>query len=307
MSRFKQGRGCGAWSVPLLAATLAGASPSPAPAQDEPEAAENRAGPEIDSEHLFGFTEGSDIGAPGEVELEQETTARLGKRGATFRAFDPTLAVKVPLSEAFRLAPGLSFYGYDIAPGPGLPSRADGGLNGAFLETRLRLLDRRTAPVGLTLNIVPGFGTIETGSGRAARGYGTDAGILLDRELIPGRLVGAVNLGYAFVSSRRGSVGALTLGSGIEVSGALAYRARPGLFLGGEVRYARAYGGLTLDRFAGEALYVGPTLYAAVTDHAWFSFTWGFQVAGRAVGETRPLDLSNFDRHQVRLRIGYGF
>ncbi|WP_407519140.1 hypothetical protein [Methylobacterium oryzisoli] len=287
----------------VLAAMVAGA----ALAQDEPTAAENRAGPDLDSEHLFGFTEGTDLGVPGELELEQETTGRIGKRGGTFRAFDPTLALKIPLSENFRVAPGLSFAAYDVARGAGLPSSVRGGFNGAFLETRARLLDRRTAPVGLTLSLVPSIGMRDSGTGLSARSHGLEASLLLDRELIPGRLVGALNVSYAFARTRPDGADAGELGSGLEVSGALAYRVLPSLFLGGEVRYLRAYDGLGLDRFAGEAVYLGPTLYASVSDHAWVSFTWGTQVAGRAVGEPGPLDLTGFDRHQARLRIGYSF
>ncbi|MBY0299306.1 MAG: hypothetical protein K2X71_25260 [Methylobacterium sp.] len=287
----------------VLAAMVAGA----ALAQDEPTAAENRAGPDLDSEHLFGFTEGTDLGVPGELELEQETTGRIGKRGGAFRAFDPTLTLKIPLSESFRLAPGLSFAAYEVARGAGLPSSGRGGFNGAFLETRARLLDRRTAPIGLTVSLVPSLGTIDAGTGLSARSHGLEAGLLLDRELIPGRLVGAVNLTYAFARTRPDGVDAAELASGLEVSGALAYRVRPNVFLGGELRYLRAYDGIGLDRFAGEAVYLGPTVYASVSDHAWVSFTWGVQVAGRAVGGPGPLDLTSFDRHQARLRIGYSF
>ena len=93
----------------------------------------------------------------------------------------------------------------------------------------------------------------------------------------------------------------------IEVAGALAYCVRPGLFLGGEARYARTYDGLALDRFAGEAVYLGPTAYTTLSPQAWASFTWSFQVAGQATGEPGPLDLSSFDRHQMRLRVGYNF
>src|SRR5262245_9776231 len=34
---------------------------------------------EVDTEHLFGFTEGSDIGEAGEKELETDSTGRFGK------------------------------------------------------------------------------------------------------------------------------------------------------------------------------------------------------------------------------------
>ncbi|KMO42899.1 hypothetical protein VQ02_01775 [Methylobacterium variabile] len=279
---------------------------SAAHAQSLPTAAENLTPGDLDSEHLFGFTEGSDLGVPGEAELEWETTGRLGKRVGRFLAVDSGLALKVPLTNDFRLAPGVTFNAYDIGV-PGSPVRTAGGVNGGFLETRLRLLDRRAAPFGLTLSIVPGYGTVDGGSGAPARSFATEVGLLADRELIPGKLVAAVNLGFAFSSTRLGIPEERVLGSGIEAAAALAYQVRPGLFVGGEARYARSYEGLALDRLAGEAAYLGPTLYTTLSPQAWASITWSFQVAGRAVGEPGPLDLSSFDRHQMRLRVGYNF
>ena len=96
----------------------------------------------------------------------------------------------MPLTNDFRLAPGLSFYGYTSSPGAGLPTRTAGGINGAFLETRVRLLDRRSAPFGLTLNIVPSVGTVDPVFGFGSRSYGTDAGLLLDRGVDPRPLGG---------------------------------------------------------------------------------------------------------------------
>ncbi|HEX8417754.1 MAG TPA: hypothetical protein VF641_09125 [Methylobacterium sp.] len=261
----------------------------------------------IDTEHLFGFTEGSDIGVPGERELESETTGRLGKRAGRFRAFDSGIALKMPLSDWFRVAPGLGFAAYDIGGVPGLADRPVGTFAGAFLETRLRLLQRDAEPFGLTLNVVPSLGRVDGGTGAPVRSFGSEFGLLADRELIPGLLVGAVNLGYGLASLRSDATGTTAEGSSLELSGALAYRVAPSVFLGGEARYVRAYGGLALEEFAGHAVYLGPTLYTALSERAWLSFTWGTQVAGKAVGARGDLDLSNFDRHQMRLRIGYTF
>jgi hypothetical protein len=44
-------------------------------------AQEEQAGSAVDSEHIFGFTEGADIGDEGERELESLTIGRLGKQG----------------------------------------------------------------------------------------------------------------------------------------------------------------------------------------------------------------------------------
>jgi hypothetical protein len=37
------------------------------------------------------------------------------------------------------------------------------------------------------------------------------------------------------------------------------------------------------------------------------SVAWNAQVAGRVVGEPGALDLTNFERHQVRFRLGIEF
>lgn len=291
--------------APVLSCLLAGALP--APAQDRPTARENAAPAGLDSEHLFGFVEGSDIGVPGEVEFEFEATGRSGRGGGRFRAVDGGLVLKIPLDASFRIAPGIGFHGFAAAGVPGLADRGTGGLSGAFLETRLRLIDRREGPFGLTLNVVPSVGRVDTSSGLPAESYGLDAALLADWEIVPGSLVAAVNLGFSLAAARLDGSGERLRGSGLELAGALAYEAGPGLFVGAEARYAQAFEGLGLDRFSGRAVYLGPTLYATLTPQAWASFTWSFQVAGSAEGAPRPLDLTNFDRHQTRLRFGLSF
>lgn len=266
-----------------------------------------RANEEVDTEHLFGFTEGSDIGAPPEKELESETTGRFGRRGGRYRAVDSALVVKVPLSDRFRIAPGLTFARYDIAGVPGFAARDVAAFGGGFVETRTRLATREEAPFGITLNTVFGTNRVDAATGIGTRGFSTEASLLVDRELVPGRLVAAINLAYALGRSRLDGLPAMQNGSGLELSGALAQRIAPGFFLGAEIRYLRAYSGLGLDRLAGEAVYVGPTLYKEFAHGTWMSIAWGVQVAGDAVGVTDTRDFTNFDRHQARLRLGTHF
>ena len=262
---------------------------------------------DIDTEHLFGFTEGSDIGAPPERELESETTARVGRRSGQYRALASALVAKLPLSDRFRVAPGLGFARYAIAGVPGFADRDMAEVGGGFVETRARLLRRDEAPFGLTLNTVFGANRIDAATGFGARGFTSEAGLLLDREIVPGRLVAAVNLVYAFGRSRLDGLPNLQQASGLQMSGALAQRITPGFFLGAEARYLRGYSGLGLDRLAGEAVYLGPTLYKEFAHGTWISLTWGVQVAGDAVETPDSLDLTNFDRHQARLRLGTHF
>ena len=81
----------------------------------------------------------------------------------------------------------------------------------------------------------------------------------------------------------------------------------PGLWLGAETRYLRDYSGPALNVFSGQALYVGPTFYARFDGSAFLSVAWDFQTWGKAISAPGALDLTNFERHQVKLRFGFEF
>jgi len=81
-------------AVMLIARSLLPGSALARDAEDDAKA-RNRAN-EIDTEHIFGFVEGGDIGKRGDLELEKETALRFGKRVGSYAAvstlFDLTTA-----------------------------------------------------------------------------------------------------------------------------------------------------------------------------------------------------------------------
>jgi hypothetical protein len=93
----------------------------------------------------------------------------------------------------------------------------------------------------------------------------------------------------------------------IGVATALMAQIAPGLFVGTEARYLRSYEGLGLDNFAGHGFFVGPTIYAKLSERSWILFAWNVQIAGRSVDDPVPLDLKNFERHQATLKFGLTF
>lgn len=62
-----------------------------------------------------------------------------------------------------------------------------------------------------------------------------------------------------------------------------------------------------LDGFAGQALYIGPTFYATFGERYFVSAAWNVQVWGAVAGTSGALDLDNFERHHVKLRVGASF
>ena len=122
-----------------------------------------------------------------------------------------------------------------------------------------------------------------------------------------GRVVVAFNALYGPEVVRSRETGITSHESTLGFSSALMAQVLPGVFVGGEARYLRRYEGLGLDTFAGHAVFIGPTIYANLSERSWIAVGWSAQVAGRAADDPAWLDLTNFERHQARLLFGFTF
>src|SRR5262249_21905879 len=83
---------------------------------------------EVDTEHMFGFTEGSYIGEAGEKELEADSTGRFGKLGGSYNNVATALEAKYSFSDRFRLSAVATVAYYDITGVNGLDDRRQGAL-----------------------------------------------------------------------------------------------------------------------------------------------------------------------------------
>ena len=277
-----------------------------ASAQAEPRTAAHGVG-EVDTEHIFGFTEGSDIGAVGEKELETDSTGRFGRAGGSFSNIATALEAKYTLTERFRVSAAATVAFYDITGVNGFDDRRQTALQSFSIDARFRLLDRERAPVGLTIGIIPHWGLRDEVSGASADQYRTEFLLIADRELVPDRLFGAINISYERDETRLRASDQALRESALGLSAALAAQVMPGVFIGAEVRNLRHYEGLGLSQFAGQALYVGPTLYMTLGAQFWLSAAWNVQAWGTTAESGAALDLTNFERHQVRFRLGVNF
>jgi hypothetical protein len=262
---------------------------------------------DLETTHIFGFTIGTDVNPVGEIEGEIESTGRFGKNAGTYSALSNALGLKFIPFENFSVEPGISVAHHNIAGVPDLEDRSGWAFEAVSLELRYRVLDRTQAPVGLTVGIDPRFGTIDDISGAPAARYGSDFILAIDRELVATRLFAAFNFIYGLEATRFQDTGAWEHQSSLTFAAATTAQIYPGVLLGGEVRYLRAYDGMSLDRFAGQAAFLGPTFYAKFSERLWMSAAWNIQIAGSAAAQVGPQDLSNFERHQAKLRFGYNF
>ncbi len=235
----------------------------------------------VDTQFIFGFTMGADVGELGEKEIEFQSFGRFGKADGSYTALEYQLRAELTPIENLRLEIGVPVAVHSISGVTGLDDRQQAAFNGVSFEARYRLLSREDGPFGLTISA--------------------------DTAFVENRVFGALNLLYdpEWTSSRL--TGQLAQQSTLGVSAAITAQVRPGIFFGGEARYLRTFQGIGLDWFAGDALFVGPTMYATLSKNLAVSAAWNIQVAGGAVGSPGSLDLTNFERNRVLLRLEYNF
>lgn len=261
----------------------------------------------FDTEHIFGFMIGTDVGNPGEREFQTETTGRFGKGGGTYRALAHEVEIEVVPLPNFRIELGGTATLHDITGVPDIDDRRQFNFQGASLDLRYRLLDRERAPFGLTVAAELHGDRIDETSGAKGRMYGTDFTLAFDRELVPNFVVGALNLIYQPGWARFEAAGVSEKSSTIGAAFAGMVRVRPDVLLGGELRYFRHYEGIGLGEFSGQAVFVGPTAYFQLSQQSRLTLSWSMQAWGRPAGTGGNLDLVNFERHQARLVFGVNF
>ncbi|MDF0583999.1 hypothetical protein [Bradyrhizobium yuanmingense] len=287
------GRACKFWTVIVCAIVLA-------PARSSAEAG-------FDTEHIFGFMIGTDIGNVGEREFQTQTTGRFGKGGSAYRALEHEVEIEVVPLPNFRVEVGGTASLHHITGVPDIDDRRQFNFQGISLDLRYRLLDRERAPFGLTIAAELHGDRIDETSGAKGRMYGTEFTFAFDRELIPNFAIGALNLIYQPEWARFEIGGASEKSSTIGAAFAGLVRVRPNVLLGGEMRYFRQYEGIGLSEFSGQALFVGPTAYFQLSERSRLTASWSMQAWGRPAGSGGNLDLVNFERHQARLVFGVNF
>ena len=261
----------------------------------------------IETEHLFGFTIGSDVGDVGDKEIEGSVTDRFAKRTGTYDATASTLSaefVPVPNLRTEYTATALT---YDIAGVSGFADQHYAAFGGLSADFRYRLFDRSTAPFGFAIGAEPQWGRADDVTGEPGNQYSVNFVAAADWEPIRDRVVAAFNLLYQPETMRSKLTGTWSEQSSAGAAFAVMVQVHSGIFVGGEARYLRQYDGAALDAFAGQGFFIGPTVYFKLSERAWITLAWSAQVAGQTPTVAGSLDLVNFERRQARVLFGVDF
>lgn len=265
-----------------------------------------QAGHGVESENLYGLTLGSDTDGAGSRSVAIEINDRIGARTGRYRALGAKLEFAYGATDNLSVAGSLLGGWRNSANVLGQSNLNALAFDGVGGELRWRFLDRKTSPVGLTLHIEPALRVIDERTGERGQGWSAENRLILETALVPDKLFAAANLIYDIEAFRPKGVPLERASTG-GISAAMSYQIRPGLFLGADIRYLRAYDGLALDRFRGWAVFAGPTLLWHFGERTWLAATYAFQIAGREQGMSNSYDLANFPRQMLKVKLGLEF
>jgi len=255
---------------------------------------------------IFGFTEGSDTDVAGGKSIYNQSDGRFARANAGYWALATNFGASYSPDQRTNLYVG-GTAGDEVVLDGLRGSLVDGGSStnvGVDAGIKYQMLDRPTSGFGLAFQAAPYYTRNALPAGSATHAVGSEFRVLADTEFMPQTLFGAVNLSYTPEVST-GSSGDTSL---LEASAAVAGRAFDGVFLGAETRYLDKYGGLFFAQRLGWALYVGPTLYVAIADAGYFGIAWSTQLVGRAAATPNAnLELTDFERNQIRVKAGFYF
>ena len=253
----------------------------------------------LDTEHIFGFTEGADIGEKGEKELENTTIGSLGTMIGSYAFFQNETSFRYGVAEHFRASLGVLTDYYSIRYLPGLDDRTGLGFGGTTSEFRWQVLERDRSPIDLTLSLAPQWQRIDTASGKNQQSYIVPFTILADMALLPDTMFAASNIIWnpTFTPSR----GKLQEESPLELSLASSGLIGERIWLGAEIRHlTRNQAGF----FTGHALFIGPSLFVQLSETVTAKLAWSAQIPDETTGRVDPV---NYPRNQVLAQIVKNF
>lgn len=273
-------------------------------------------GKDVDTEHLFGFTEGSDAGEKGEQEVVVDTVTRLSKRRdgpgrSTYRVFDTRFAYQFNPVDRFSVE--FSAFGnfrhqrriVDV------DDKSFGAFDGASVELKYQFLKGSAEqPLGLAIEVRPRFARVLPIEGKGANLFDMETLLQLDVQVVPGKIWYGSNISFEPAAGRQRGSGAGYRSSTLLWSNVVVGQIADKTFLGPEVRYLRGYDGIFLNRLESVAVFIGPALHHRVTEKAWLTLAYGAQVWGHDTDPAytrRALGLSQFERHNLRVKFGMEF
>lgn len=288
--------------VGLIVLRHAGLAPAAEISSAKPRGADSKtSGGDVNTWVIFGFTEGSDVGAAGERTLFQDAFLRASRSQAGFGALDSTLGVAYSPTDRFVVwAGGIASFesGSRARADADFPSYYAAGVTGGV---KYQFLNRQESPFGFSVQFSPSWQPVGTGPAEILSG---ELRGIIDGALVLDGWYTALNV--AIQPERdTDSRGFSTQSTTVEVSGAITYQIKDNVFLGGELRALKKTDTSRFWDTGTRSLHVGPSLLVQLGTSGYFGISWSIQVASdESPAGGRDLAV---EHHHIRLKSGFSF
>lgn len=255
---------------------------------------------------VFGFTVGSDVTDVGSYGGTLTANGNFTARSQRLTGVTGIAQIATGLFRCFEVGPYVYLNGTTARDRAGLSGNSS--LYGGGVEFKYKFLGRDVHGVGATLDLdLSGNGNRFSGILGAGNdsSFNLAARLFLDRELVADKLYGAINLEHISTYSSR--IGALVDGSQFNIRAALAAKVLPNLYLGAEAWYSRTYLGSGYGTYLGDGFFIGPNALWAINDKWTLNAAYQVQVAGKSRVVPGNLNLTAYNQHYARIKLGYAF
>jgi len=265
-------------------------------------------------EQYFGYTYSSEVLPKGQTEAELWATDRRGKADGHFDAQDCRIELEHGFTNRLTIAGYANFAGNHIRGlDPDERTDRDFAFRGLSAEFKYNVLSPYKDGIGLTLYAEPGWSRIH-GGGEKGTEYELELKAIVQKNFLDDRLIWAANFTFEPEWEKEKEVDEVSGETEIEwekelklaVSSGLSYRVAPGWHAGVEGRYASVYphwtDGLHRETYA---VFAGPSIHYGGKKW-WGTLTYLPQLFG-SPSPGRSLALDEFEKRELRLKIGYNF
>ncbi|MBL8675150.1 MAG: hypothetical protein JNL07_09705 [Rhodospirillales bacterium] len=258
---------------------------------------------------IFGFTDPSDIGRPGECGFALEFTGRAGKRHGRYVASATKYEFGATVTESSALAFSAFTSSHHVHNVPDLDNRSSLAFDGLSVAAQYQFLKRNERDrVAMTAEVEPRWARAAPSGGGRIQAYAVELKLLADMPLGE-RWSAAGNLNYAPAWEKGRGAARFSRFSGTNVSAAIAWApdgADSRFVFGAESRLLAAFEGLALNRRIAHAWFMGPAVMVNIVEGVALNAAWTPQVRGDGRGVRGRRDLDNFERQQFRVKLAVG-
>lgn len=264
-------------------------------------------------ENLFGYSTGADTLPQGAWEVYEWITYRSQKAQGTYEAVDYRTEIEYGWTDSFSQAVYLNFIQHKIegsAPvdETGAPEYEDlltgVRLQGIQTAFKFNVLSTYKDPVGLSFYFEPGFSQIFKITGEDQEEYSLEVKTLVQKNFLENLMAVVFNLNLEHESRRFRGNSLWERELSVEATTGISYRFVPNWFGGLEARYHSEYP--DYGRREHWAVFLGPNIHYGA-EKWWFTATILPQFQGGPTEEGETAHLSEHEKTEYRLKIGYNF